>query len=95
MIDDYKNILYIKGHIKEEIEYVHKHRLDEKLVRNFSVIKYFIVDQTTTYTNLSLFMNDYLKLHNKGEFSKEEFAGAINDLYLLALIIYDGIEGEK
>lgn len=95
MIDDYKDILYIKSHIKEEIEYVHKHRLDKKLVRNFSVIQYFIVDQTTTYTNLSLFMNDYLKLYNKGEFSKEEFAGAINDLYLLALIIYDRIKGEK
>lgn len=95
MIDDYKNILYIKDHIKEEIEYVHEHRLDKKLVRNFSVIQYFIVNQTNTYTNLSLFMNDYLQLHNKGEFNKEEFAGAINDLYLLALIIYDGIEGEK
>lgn len=95
MIDDYKNILYIKEHIKEEIEYVHEHRLDKKLVRNFSIIKYFIVDQTNTYTNLSLFMNDYLQLYNRGEFNKEEFAGAINDLYLLALIIYDGIEGEK
>lgn len=95
MIDDYKNILYIKKHIEEEIEYVHEHRLDEKLVRNFSVIQYFINKETTTYTNLSLFMNDYLKLHNKGEFSDTEFASAINDLYLLTLIIRAKSEGEK
>lgn len=94
-MNDYKDILYIKEHIEEEIEYVHKHRLDEKLVRNFSVIKYFIVDQTTTYTNLSLFMNDYLKLHNKGEFNDVEFTGAINDLYLLALIICAKTKGEE
>ncbi len=94
-MNDYKNVLYIQDHINEEIEYVHKHRLDEKLVRNFSVIKYFIVDQTTTYTNLSLFMNDYLQLHNKGEFNDVEFAGAINDLYLLALIISSQTKGEE
>ena len=95
MIDDYKNILYIEKHINEEIEYVHKHRLDEKLVRNFSVIQYFIVDQTTTYTNLSLFMNDYLTLHNKGEFNDMEFAEAINDLYLLTLILIAKTKEEK
>lgn len=94
-MNDYKDILYIKGHIEEEIEYVHKHRLDEKLVRNFSVIQYFINRETTTYTNLSLFMNDYLTLHNKGEFNDVEFAGAINDLYLLALIISSQTKGEE
>lgn len=95
MIDDYKNILYIEKHINEEIEYVHEHRLDEKLVRNFSVIQYFINEETTTYTNLSLFMNDYLKLYNKGEFSDTEFAGAINDLYLLTLILITKTKEEK
>ena len=94
-MNDYKDILYIKSHIEEEIEYAHEHRLDKKLVRNFSVIQYFINRETTTYTNLSLFMNDYLKLHSKGEYSDVEFAGAINDLYLLALIISSQTKGEE
>ena len=78
----------IKEQVENEIEYVHYHRDSGTLVRKFDNMYDFILDQTDSYTNLSLFANDYIKLFNKGEFSEYEYSNALNDLYLLALLFY-------
>lgn len=78
----------IKEQVENEIEYVHYHRDNGTLVREFDDMYEFILDQTDSYTNLSLFANDYIKLFHKGEFSEYEYSNALNDLYLLALLFY-------
>ena len=45
-----------------------------------------ICEASNTYTNISLFMNDYMRLHNDKLIEKEMFNSAMNDLYLLALL---------
>lgn len=78
----------IKEQVENEIEYVHYHRDNGTLVREFDDMYDFILDQTDSYTNLSLFANDYIKLFHEGKFSEYEYANALNDVYLLALLLY-------
>ena len=52
-----------KEELDKEIEYIHSNRTAERLLRPFDVMFDVIVEATTTYTNLSLFMNDYMKLY--------------------------------
>lgn len=78
----------IKEQVENEIEYVHYHRDSGTLVRKFDDMYDFILDQTDSYTNLSLFANDYIKLFHEGKFSVYEYSNALNDIYLLALLFY-------
>lgn len=72
--------------LNKEIEYVHTHNRSKKLVRPLSVMFDIVCRATTTYTNLSLFWNDYVI---NEEFSQDVKYGAFNDLYLLALLHID------
>ena len=78
-----------KQELDEEIEYIHSNRTNKQLLRPIKVIEKVILEATTTYTNISLFMNDYISLYDRGEINKRMFNYAINDLYLLALYILD------
>lgn len=78
----------IKEQVENEIEYVHDRRDSGTLVREFDDMYDFILDQTDSYTNLSLFANDYIKLYHEGKYSKVEYSNALNDIYLLALLLY-------
>ena len=75
-----------KKELDEEIEYIHSNRLNKGLLRPFDVMFDVIIEATTTYTNLSLFMNDYMKLYNDEKIDETTFNSAMNDLYLLALL---------
>ena len=75
-----------KEELEKEIEFVHDNRTDLKLLRPLEVMSDVIVKATTTYSNLSLFMNDYIRLHSKGLISHSIYNSALNDLYLLALL---------
>ena len=48
-----------------------------------------ICEATNTYTNLSLFMNDYIHLYDQDLIEKDVFIQVLNDLYLLALLHTD------
>ena len=75
-----------KEELEKEIEFVHDNRTDLKLLRPLEVMSDVIVKATTTYSNLSLFMNDYIRLHSKGLISDNVYQSALNDLYLVALL---------
>ena len=75
-----------KKELDEEIEYIHNNRTNKRLLRPLEVMRKTIIEVTTTYTNLSLFMNDYIDLYNKKLIKKYMFNSAMNDLYLLALL---------
>ena len=79
----------VKQELDEEIEYIHSNRTNKGLLRPIDVMEQVILEATTTYTNISLFMNDYIRLYNRGEINESMFNYAINDLYLLALYILD------
>ena len=53
-----------------------------------------ICEETNTYTNISLFMNDYISLYNDNLIDKRMYEKALNDLYLLALL-HTGYEGKE
>lgn len=75
-----------KEKLDEEIEFVHNSRTNKKLLRPLDAMQKIICEATNTYTNISLFMNDYISLHNDNLVDDEMFNSAINDLYLLALL---------
>ena len=72
--------------LDEEIEYVHRNIPATKLLRPFEKIWNVIVEVTNTYTNISLFMNDYIRLFNSEKIDELMYNSAMNDLYLLALL---------
>ena len=76
-----------KKELDEEIEFIHSNRLRKGMLRPFGFMKKVILEATTTYTNISLFMNDYIKLYKDGKIDGNQFNSAMNDLYLLALYI--------
>ena len=80
-----------KEELDEEIEYIQSNRTNQKLLRPFDVMQEVIRGATNVYTNISLFMNDYIRLYNKKSIDKKMFYSAMNDLYLLALL-YTGYE---
>ena len=75
-----------KEELDTEIEYIHSNRTDERLLRSFDVMFEVIVEATDTYTNILLFMNDYIKLFNSKKIDEKTYNSAMNDLYLLALL---------
>ena len=75
-----------KEELEKEIEFVHDNRTDLKLLRPLEVMSDVIIKATTTYSNLSLFMNDYIRLHSKGLINDSVYYSALNDLYLVALL---------
>ena len=79
-----------KEELDEEIEYVHRNgRYVHRLIRPLDVMSGIICEATSTYTNLSLFMNDYISLYKDKLIDEETFQLAMNDLYLLALLHTD------
>lgn len=73
--------------LDEEIEYIHINRTNKRLLRPIGLMQEVIIEATTTYTNLSLFMNDYRRLYYGQHLINENmFNSAMNDLYLLALL---------
>lgn len=75
-----------KEELEKEIEFIHGNRTDIKFLRPLEVMSDVIVKATTTYTNLSLFMNDYNRLYSEGLISESVYYSALHDLYLLALL---------
>ena len=78
-----------KQELDEEIEFIHENRLKDELLRPLNVMQKVILEATNTYTNISLFMNDYIKLFKDVKIDVTMFISAMNDLYLLALYILD------
>ena len=76
-----------KKELDEEIEYIHSNRTNKGLLRPIDVMERVIFEATTTYTNISLFMNDYIIIYKHGLINGIVFYSAMNDLYLLALYI--------
>ena len=82
----------------EEIEYIHSNRKDfgdNYLLRDDEIMSAVICTATTTYTNISLFYNDYERLYFKKLIDEMMFINAANDLYLLALLHIDDEEYER
>lgn len=75
-----------KKELDEEIEFVRKNRTNKRLLRSLDVLRKVVCNATNTYTNISLFMNDYIQLYDDKLIDKEMFNAAMNDLYLLALL---------
>lgn len=75
-----------KKELDEEIEYIHENRYEIRLLRPLDVMENVINESTNTYTNLSSFMNDYLRLFYSKKIEERVFNSAMNDLYLLALL---------
>ena len=75
-----------KKELDNEIEYIHSNRTNKELLRPLEEMRKVIIEATNTYTNISLFMNDYTKLYYDKHIDKEMFNSAMNDLYLLALL---------
>lgn len=75
--------------LNEEIEFIHNNRTSKELLRPLNVMEKVILEATNTYTNISLFMNDYIRLYYNGKINERVFNAAVNDLYLLALYILD------
>ena len=75
-----------KEELDEEIEFIHNNRLNKRLLRPFDTMREVILEATNTYTNISLFMNDYVKLYNDEKIDEITFNSAMNDLYLLELL---------
>lgn len=72
--------------LDEEIEYIHENRYEIRLLRPLDVMENVINESTNTYTNLSSFMNDYLRLFYSKKIEERVFNSSMNDLYLLALL---------
>ena len=75
-----------KEELSEEIEFIHSNRTNKRLLRSLKEMRQIISEATNTYTNISLFMNDYISLYNDHLIDKDIFNSAMNDLYLLALL---------
>ena len=75
-----------KEELDREIEFIHNNRTNKGLLRPLHIMRKIICEATNTYTNISLFMNDYTKLYYDKHIDKEMFNSAMNDLYLLALL---------
>ena len=75
--------------LNEEIEFIHSNRTSRELLKPLNVMEKVILEATNTYTNISLFMNDYIRLYRDGKIDERVFNAAVNDLYLLALYILD------
>ena len=78
-----------KKELDKEIDFIHSNRTHKRLLRPLDTMRKVICEATNTYTNLSLFLNDYMRLHNDNLIDKEMFNSAMNDLYLLALLHTD------
>ena len=78
-----------KKELDKEIDFIHSNRLKNRLLRPLDTMRKVICEATNTYTNLSLFMNDYIYLYNKDLIEKDVFIQVLNDLYLLALLHTD------
>ena len=78
-----------KKELDKEIEFIHSNRLKKRLLRPLDTMRRVICEATNTYTNLSLFMNDYIHLYDKDLIEKDVFIQVMNDLYLLALLHTD------
>ena len=76
-----------KKELNEEIEFIHSNKMRKGMLRHFVLMEKVILEATNTYTNISLFMNDYIKLYKDGKIDGNQFNSAMNDLYLLALYI--------
>lgn len=72
--------------LDEEIEFIHSNRIHKRLLRPLDVMRKVIIEATNTYTNISLFMNDYYRLYADGLIDERMFISSMNDLYLLALL---------
>ncbi|MDD7547265.1 MAG: hypothetical protein PUK09_05885 [Bacilli bacterium] len=75
-----------KKELDEEIEFAHNNRTNKRLLRPLDVMRKVICNATNTYTNISLFMNDFIQLYDDKSIDKEMFNETMNDLYLLALL---------
>ena len=84
-----------KKALNEEIEFIHDNRTDERLLRPLDTMRKVIVEATNTYTNISLFMNDFISLYDDKSIDKEMLNSVLNDLYLLALSHTDYKENEN
>ena len=83
-----------KEELDNEIEYIHSNRTNKELLRPLEEMRKVIIEATNTYTNISLFMNDYIRLCNDYLIDKDTLNSAMNDLYLLALL-HTGYEGKE
>ena len=81
--------------LDEEIEFIHSNRTNKRLLRSLKEMRKIISEATNTYTNISLFMNDYITLYDDKLIDKEMFNSAMNDLYLLALLLTYYVEDLK
>ena len=82
----------------EEIDYIHLNREDfgdNHLLRDDEIIREVVIAATDTYTNISLFYNDFERLHFKKLIDEMVYINALNDLYLLALLHIDDEEYER
>ena len=75
-----------RNELDNEIETIHLNRHSHKLLRPINKMRKVISEATNTYTNLLLFMNDYMHLYAEDIMNENEFNSAMNDLYLLALL---------
>ena len=78
-----------KKELDKEIDFIHSNRTHKRLLRPLDTMRKVICEATNTYTNLSLFMNDYIHLYDKDLIEKDVFIQVMNDLYLLALLHTD------
>ena len=51
-----------KEELDNEIDYIHSNRTNKELLRPLEEMRKVICEATNTYTNISLFMNDYIRL---------------------------------
>lgn len=72
--------------LDEEIEYIYSNMPVPNLLRPFEQMWSVIIEATNTYTNISLFMNNYIRLFNSKKIDELMYNSAMNDLYLLALL---------
>lgn len=84
-----------KEELDKEIEFIHSHRTNERLLRPLEVMRKVIIEATNTYTNLSLFMNDTIGLYKDKIINKYTFNTTMNDIYLLALLHTNCDEAEQ
>ena len=78
-----------KKELDKEIDFIYSNRTHKRLLRPLDTMRKVICEATNTYTNLSLFMNDYIHLYDNDLIEKDVFIDAMNDLYLLALLHTD------
>ena len=78
-----------KKELDKEIDFIYSNRLKNRLLRPLDTMRKVICEATNTYTNISLFMNDYISLYDDKLIDKKMFDSAMNDLYLLALLHTD------